>query len=451
MFNAERSLDQIKSSQMESTPATPPTRFPGAKAQGMMRRPDMVAGADLPADAAKGTPSKRIRTSADISAFAESQTHTELKAYLGRWAASIHLVPRSMVHPVKDPAAELPHEDAAGHPMPEAVRLVWRILTTMRRWMKEIPLQDMRQARFGNPAFRDFHERLRERAGDELIKPLVALRTGAAKDIPEDECVAELLGYLFDSFGNATRIDYGTGHELHFLIILFILEKMGVLLPESAPQQDSSTWGSYAAEVHYRQVALCLFWGYLELMRDVQKHFRMEPAGSHGVWGLDDFHHVPFIIGAAQLSAPAAASVEALGGNPAGTGPTPATANDGNGEVAATTAESSPPQNHREDGVRVPTSTIPPPSSIVDDVTVQRMRNDWIYFSMIAWIRDNKRGPFHEHSSVLYNVSGLEDWRRITGGMMKMYEGEVLHKINIVQHLLFGHHFPYPSVASPRA
>jgi serine/threonine-protein phosphatase 2A activator len=186
-------------------------------------------------------------------------------------------------------------------------------------------------------------------------------------------------------------------------------------------------------------------------MRDVQKHFRMEPAGSHGVWGLDDFHHVPFIIGAAQLSAPAAASVEALGGNPAGTGPTPATTNDGNGEVAATTAESSPPQNHREDGVRVPTSTIPPPSSIVDDVTVQRMRNDWIYFSMIAWIRDNKRGPFHEHSSVLYNVSGLEDWRRITGGMMKMYEGEVLHKINIVQHLLFGHHFPYPSVASPRA
>lgn len=107
------------------------------------------------------------------------------------------------------------------------------------------------------------------------------------KCLPEDKCnyVTELGFYLSESFGNAVRIDYGTGHELSFVFFLCGLFKAGIL-----QERDNVA------------CALSLFNEYLLFVRRLQKTYRMEPAGSQGVWSLDDYQFIPFIWGSAQLS-----------------------------------------------------------------------------------------------------------------------------------------------------
>jgi len=96
--------------------------------------------------------------------------------------------------------------------------------------------------------------------------------------------ISEIEVYLVESVGNSTRIDYGSGHEMSFVIFLYCLFKINFFSMECQSE-----------------VGLMVFERYLHLVRKLQLTYRMEPAGSHGVWSLDDYQFVPFIWGSSQL------------------------------------------------------------------------------------------------------------------------------------------------------
>lgn len=129
-------------------------------------------------------------------------------------------------------------------------------------------------SRFGNPAFRGWLDRVR------LLVPVEHERMKLSGSV-------EISSYLLNSLGDYQRIDYGTGHEAHFVAWLYCL--------------SHSTTGPFFTTNDYEALVLVVFTRYIHLMRRLQSTYWLEPAGSHGVWGLDDYHFLPFLWGSAQL------------------------------------------------------------------------------------------------------------------------------------------------------
>ena len=111
---------------------------------------------------------------------------------------------------------------------------------------------------------------------------------------------------------------------------------------------------------------------YIELVRKLILTYTLEPAGSHGVWGLDDHSFAPYIFGSAQLGPPI-------------TSPTAPTPLQGSLESA------------------------PEPDTITSKPTVAQHKSSNMYYSAIQFIFDVKKGPFWEHSPILFNISGIKD------------------------------------------
>ena len=104
--------------------------------------------------------------------------------------------------------------------------------------------------------------------------------------------------------------------------------------------------------------------------------YTLEPAGSHGVWGLDDHFFLPYLFGSAQLSP---------GLSVTGQVPT-------EGSLSGS----------------------PAPADITKPTVVQRESKRNMYFSAISFINEVKKGPFWEHSPILYDVSGVKaGWAKI--------------------------------------
>jgi len=239
----------------------------------------------------------------------------------------------------------------------------------MGRWVDEIPPIEQ-PMRFGNKAFKDWYARMCKYA-PELIADLLDGNSMAGT-----EAEAELTTYFIDSMGNSTRIDYGTGHELALFVFLKCLRNLGIFSSD-----DSSA------------IVLSVFQHYLQLVRLLQTTYLLEPAGSHGVWGLDDYQFLPFFFGAAQLA--------------------------------------------DQSEIR--------PHSIHDEEVLEEWHTEYLYLAAVRFVRHMKKGPFWEHSPYLNDISNLDSWQRVASGLLKMYRGEVLGKLPVVQHLKFGRLLPWDS------
>ena len=238
----------------------------------------------------------------------------------------------------------------------------------VRQVLKDTPPKEGKM-RFGNLAFKEFHAKLvdvNKDFSERLVKSLGA----------DPIYSIELATYLNESYGNEVRIDYGTGHELNFMVFLYCVNQIHPFKKET-----------YEAVVHQ------IFYDYIYTMREIQLTYNLEPAGSHGVWGLDDYHFLPFIFGGAEL---------------------------------------------------IDNPMIKSPLDIHKESLLEEYKDEYMYLDCIAFIKKIKKSvPFGESSPMLNDISAAASWEKVAMGMVKMYNVEVLSKFPVMQHLRFGKLFPF--------
>ncbi|KAL3635816.1 hypothetical protein CASFOL_020363 [Castilleja foliolosa] len=287
-------------------------------------------------------PTKRIRSQDDVARFQSSPSFRNFIGFVVSLSESVKS------RKLSDPC----------HVSPASETLV-SILRKLVNYVDEIPPAPL-AARYGNVSYRVWHERMSGEAEGFMLTLL-----------PPDlqEAAVELVPYFTDSFGNATRIDYGTGHETNFAAWLYCLARLGVVKEEDYPA-----------------LVTRVFVVYLDLMRKLQLTYCLEPAGSHGVWGLDDYQFLPYIFGSSQLI------------------------------------------DHK----------YMKPKSIHNEDILENFTKEYLYLSCIVFVKKVKKGLFAEHSPMLDDISGVPNWNKVNSGLLKMYKIEVLEKVPIMQHFLFG-------------
>ena len=83
------------------------------------------------------------------------------------------------------------------------------------------------------------------------------------------------------------------------------------------------------------------------------------------------------------------------------------------------------------------------PSSIHDGELLRSSEGSkMLYFQCIGYIKSLKKGaPFFESSPMLDDISNLKSWAKVSGGLIRLFDGEVLNKKPVVQHFVFGEIF----------
>jgi serine/threonine-protein phosphatase 2A activator len=288
-------------------------------------------------------PTRRILSKHDHDLFLSSPTYTLLLSFVFSLSDSVHDVSMSTV---------------AKEALTPPLQTILTILDEAEALVAtNPPLQT--GSRFGNPAFRSY---------------LTAVTNALPKwheqlSIPP-QAIPEVSTYLQNAFGSGTRIDYGSGHELNFILWLLCLNRLSLLPPST-----------------FRALTLRVFPRYLNLMRTVQSTYYLEPAGSHGVWGLDDYQFLPFLFGSSQL-------------------------------------------------VDHPFIT---PKGIHSQPTLEDYKDEFLYLNQVSFVNSVKNVEgLRWHSPMLDDISAAKNWAKVEAGMKKMFVKEVLGKLPVMQHFLFG-------------